>query len=74
MPGWKLYEVPGYDGPLRLSPDHAEALGGTLVEPTALPPKSATKATWAEYAKGQGLDPATADSMTRADLIATYAE
>ncbi len=76
MPGWKLYDVPGYDEPLRLSPEHAEDLGGTEIdEPTGTttaPSKTATKAEWAQYAKAQGMDPAAADAATRKELIDQY--
>lgn len=35
MPGFKLYEVKGYPEPLRLSEEHAKALGGKEVTETA---------------------------------------
>jgi hypothetical protein len=69
---FRLYDVPGYDRPLRLSADHAEALGATEMEAVERPNKTATKAAWVEYAVSQGADPANAESSTRADLIDRY--
>lgn len=71
---FNLYDVPGYARPLRLSADHAEALGGTEVQPVERPNKTATKAAWVEYAVSQGADPANAEAVTRADLIARYGD
>lgn len=71
--GFKLYEVDGYTRPLRLSEEHAEALDAVELDTSAPPPpKSASKAVWAEYAKTQGMDSDAADAATRADLIAQY--
>ena len=74
MPGFKLYEVSGYPEPLRLSPEHAEALGGTEVTETApgAPSPDARKADWVEFAVSQGASEETAQSQTRAQLIEQY--
>lgn len=74
MPGFKMYDVPGYTEPMRLSPEHAEDLDATEAsEPdSARPSVRATKAAWSQYAKSQGMDPAAADSATRAQLIEQY--
>jgi hypothetical protein len=74
MPGFKLYEVSGYPTPLRLSEDHAETLGGKEIDTTTTtkPSKQDSKATWSAYAVSQGADPATAETTTKADLIAQY--
>lgn len=73
MPGFKLYEVPGYDEPLELSEEHAEALGGTEIGSTGeRPARSASKAEWTQYAIRQGMDPSSANAATKADLVATY--
>lgn len=73
MAGFKLYEVSGYPGPLRLSEDHAKELGGKEIAVTQeVPSRSASKAEWQQYAITQGMDPDTASSTTRADLIAAY--
>ncbi len=74
MPGWKLYDVPGYAEPMHLSPEHAEELGATETsEPDASrPSRGASKADWADYAKSQGMDPVAAESATRAQLIEQY--
>jgi hypothetical protein len=71
MPGWKLYDA-GYANPVRLSPEHAEALGATEVsEPDEnRPARNAAKAEWVAYAEAQGM--ADADSHTRAELIELY--
>jgi hypothetical protein len=69
----KLYDVDGYDTPLRLSEEHAELIGAKEHDlPAAAPSRSAAKAAWADYAVGQGADPAYAESATRAELIEQY--
>lgn len=72
MPGFKLYDVPGYDRPLRLSAEHAATLDGREVsEPDEnRPARNASKAAWVEYAEAQGAT--DADAQTRAQLIETY--
>ncbi len=70
---FKLYEVPGYEEPLRLSEEHAEALGGTEVEvSSSAPSPSANKSEWVAYAVGQGMDKPTAENMTKAALVEQY--
>ncbi len=73
MAGFKLYQVSGYDSPMRLSEEHAEQLGGTEVaETNTVPSKQAPKSDWVAYAVGQGMDYDTANAMTKADLVAQY--
>ena len=71
MIGFRLYDVPGYDRPLRLSAEHAEALGGTEVsEPDEnRPARNASKAAWVAYGVDQGMTQEGAESQTRAQLI-----
>ncbi len=74
MIGFKLYDVPGVSEPLRLSPEHAEELGATEVsEPDPhRPARNASQAAWAEYAKGQGMDPDAAEAASRNELRDLY--
>lgn len=68
-----LYDVPGHDKPLLLSPEHAELIGATEHTTPAVQPSSrATKAEWADYAMGQGGDPTVVQGLTRAELIEQY--
>jgi hypothetical protein len=51
-----------------------DGLGRLVVvqsEPTA-PKQSDNKSTWLDHAVNQGADPAEAEAMTKADLIANY--
>lgn len=69
----RYYDVDGYDRPLLLSEEHAEALGATEHQTTTeRPNRAASKADWAAYAVGVGGDPTVVESMTRADLIEQY--
>jgi hypothetical protein len=71
----KLYDVDGYEYPLLLSAAHADLIGATehdTAADAAAPNRGATKQAWARYAVTQGLDPAAADAMTRAELIEAY--
>ena len=72
--GFKRYEVKGYPKPLRLSEEHAARLGGVEVgEPDPNRPKpTAKKAEWVEYAETKGLDPETAESSTKAELVEQF--
>jgi hypothetical protein len=71
----KLYDVEGHSRPLRLSEQHAEALGATEhVAPTQAPTKRASRAAWVEYATAQGADPTALDAMTRAEIIERYGD
>lgn len=70
---YKLYDA-GYAEPVRLSPEHAKALGAREVsvpDPNR-PTRNASKAAWVDYAESQGMDRELADSHTRAELIDLY--
>jgi hypothetical protein len=73
MIGFKLYDA-GYAEPVRLSPEHAEALGATEVsEPDDSRPKeSANKAAWVDYAERQGMTREAAESSTKAQLVEQF--
>jgi len=69
----KLYDVDGYDRPLRLSEEHAALLGATEHDGVILvPARNAPKAEWLDYAVAVGGDPAFVGSLTKADLIDPY--
>ena len=67
---FKLYDA-GYAKPVRLSEEHAAALGATEVsEPDEnRPARNASKADWVGYAVDQGMTQDGAESHTRAQLI-----
>lgn len=67
-----LYDVDGYDRPLLLSEEHAEAIGATLHQPSEQPKANAAVAEWRDYAIGQGADPEGVEAMTRAQIIEAY--
>lgn len=69
----KLYDVDGYDYPLRLSDEHAELIGATehVVE-TQQPKRSANRQAWVDYALSQGGDPIVVSESTRSALIEQY--
>lgn len=71
---WKLYDVPGYDRPLRLSPEHAAALLAEGVpEPDVnRPAPRAPKPEWVDYAADQGMDPGEAEAHTKAYLVERF--
>ena len=70
---FKLYDVPGVKGPLRLSGDHAELIGATEHTPDEPEadsgPKPGTKAALVAEAERLGLDTAG----TKAELEARIA-
>lgn len=70
MNGFRLYDA-GYAEPVRLSVEHAEALGATEVsEPDEnRPARNASKADWVAYAVDQGMTLEGAEAQTRAQLI-----
>ena len=73
---FKHYEVSGYPRPLRLSQEHAEALGGVEVgapDPNR-PAPSAKKAEWVEYAETKGMLPEEAEAHTKAELVEQFGE
>lgn len=67
-----LYDVPGYDRPLRLSEEHAELLGATLHAEVQPPARNASAQEWRDYATSRGVAPEALEGMTRAALIQTY--
>lgn len=64
-----LYDVEGYDRPLLLSPEHAEAIGATLHQAAPRPKANASLADWSDYAVGRGVDPVLLEGLSRADVI-----
>jgi len=71
----KLYDVPGYDAPLRLSEDHAAILGGVEhTTPLLAPARNAAKGAWIDYAVALGADPTLAELSTKSDLIEIYGD
>lgn len=70
---WRLWTVPGYDYPLRLSGVHAELLHATPYAVEEEPPaQNASKQAWADYAVALGNDPGNVARMTRAQLIENF--
>jgi len=69
----KLYDVDGYDVPLRLDEAHAERIGASEhVASVEQPVRNANKAAWSDFAISQGGDPSLVENMTRTELIDQY--
>lgn len=71
---FKHYEVPGHDRPLRLSEEHAKALGAKEVSAPdeSRPAPREPKAAWVEYATAQGMPEEVADGHTKAELVEQF--
>jgi hypothetical protein len=68
----KLYDVDGYDKPLRISDEHAALIGATEHVMRSKPQRTARLADWREYAIELGVEPSIAEQMTRKQIIETY--
>lgn len=75
MIGFKLYDA-GYAEPVRLSEEHAKALGAKELSEASVDPErpsdSASKQVWVGWAEAHGADREAAEGQTKAQLIEQY--
>lgn len=70
----KLTLVGGEATPAEPEPAPADEEPANADPDQDLPVKSASKPEWMAYAVSQGIDPASADAMSKAELVALYSD